>query len=486
MSVEDRADAAARAPRFVFRPLLNLPAAPLASPLYEVLAVAALCPILLAIAIWNGFPITFFDTGAYILQGMGHVFVPERGAVYSLFLNYAGGEASLWWVVLAQAALTAFVLVQFARAEASRASLWQLVGLVAALSIFTAMAWYAGQLEPDIFTGVTVLCVWLLAFRLKQLGAVRAVLIFLIGAFAIASHPSHLGLGAGLAVAVVLYRLAPAVWRNRSVLPRATASIPMLCFAVGLSLVLIANYSLTNRVFVSRSGPIFVFARMLQDGLVQRFLDEECPKQSFSSQKYKLCQFRHRLPTNADAYLWETDSIFTKLGRFHGTIVESGRIVNEIVKRYPFAVAVEVLKNAAVQFGYFTTGDGIEPQEWVLNTEFERFIPQQMHAYTSARQQRDEFVFLPLTILHVSVAVLTLAALGWLLLTAIRRRDWGGLTLPGFVLLALLGNALICGALSGPHGRYQSRLIWLPTFVLLLTQAQKLEFSLRRPVESGT
>lgn len=486
MSVEDRAETAARAPRLAFRPLVALPSAPLSLPLIEAVAIAALCPILLAIALWNGFPITFFDTGAYILQGMGHVFVPERGAVYSLFLNYAGGEASLWWVVVVQAILTSFVLVQFARAEVPQTSLWQLLRLVAALTVFTAMAWYAGQLEPDIFTGVTVLCVWLLAFRLEQLGVVRAVLVFLVGAFAIASHPSHLGLGAGLAGAVVLYRLAPAVWRNRSVLPQATASIPVMCFAFGLSLVLAANYSLTHRVFVSRSGPVFVFARMMQDGLVKRFLDEECPTEKIWSPKYKLCKFRHQLPTNADAYLWETNSIFTKLGRFHGSVVESGRIVDEIVKRYPLAVAVEVLKNAAVQFGYFTTGDGIEPQEWVLNTEFERFIPSQMHAYTSARQQRDEFYFLPLTILHVSVAVLSLAALGWLLLTAIRRRDWGGLTLPAFVLLALMGNALICGALSGPHGRYQSRLIWLPTFVLLLTQAPKLEFSLRRPVESGT
>ncbi|MBI3678652.1 MAG: hypothetical protein HY243_18735 [Proteobacteria bacterium] len=476
MTAEDRA-AVAREPFTALR----LPVAPLSSPLYEAAAVMALCPVLLVIAIWNGFPITFFDTGAYILQGMGHVFVPERGAVYSFFLNYAGGETSLWWVVIAQSLLTSFVLVQFARAEARETSLWNLLGLVAALSFLTGIAWYAGQLEPDIFAGVTVLCVWLLAFRLKEMGIARAFFVFLIGAFAIASHPSHFGLGAGLAGAVVLYRLALVFWQKRLDLPRANAWAPMACFACGLSLVLVANYALTQQVFVSRSGPVFVFARMLQDGLVKRFLAEECP-----DPQYKLCKFRNELPKNADAYLWETHSVFTKLGRFEGSEVESDRVVNEILKRYPFAVTVAVFKNAAVQFGYFLTGDGIEPQEWVLNAEFERFIPHQMRAYTSARQQRADFHFLPLNIVHVSVAILSQLALGWLLLVDIRRRDWRALILPAFVFVALMGNALICGALSGPHGRYQSRLIWLPTFVLALTVAPKLEFSLRRAVESGT
>ena len=45
-------------------------------------------------------------------------------------------------------------------------------------------------------------------------------------------------------------------------------------------------------------------------------------------------------------------------------------------------------------------------------------------------------------------------------------RPLAGLAL--FVLVALLGNAFICGALSNPHHRYQSRLIWLAPLVVLL------------------
>jgi hypothetical protein len=35
-------------------------------------------------------------------------------------------------------------------------------------------------------------------------------------------------------------------------------------------------------------------------------------------------------------------------------------------------------------------------------------------------------------------------------------------------LLALLINAAVTGGLSMPHHRYQSRLMWVPPFVLLL------------------
>ena len=40
------------------------------------------------------------------------------------------------------------------------------------------------------------------------------------------------------------------------------------------------------------------------------------------------------------------------------------------------------------------------------------------------------------------------------------------------MLLALLGNAVICGTFSNPHDRYQSRLIWLPVLALLLARAR--------------
>ena len=48
-----------------------------------------------------------------------------------------------------------------------------------------------------------------------------------------------------------------------------------------------------------------------------------------------------------------------------------------------------------------------------------------------------------------------------------RRRD--DLTLLAVtVSLALLGNAFVCGVLSGPHDRYGARMVWIATLVALI------------------
>jgi hypothetical protein len=43
----------------------------------------------------------------------------------------------------------------------------------------------------------------------------------------------------------------------------------------------------------------------------------------------------------------------------------------------------------------------------------------------------------------------------------------------GFVLTALIGNAIVCGTLSNPHDRYQSRLIWIVPFAVALAATQR-------------
>ena len=54
------------------------------------------------------------------------------------------------------------------------------------------------------------------------------------------------------------------------------------------------------------------------------------------------------------------------------------------------------------------------------------------------------------------------------LLLAWRRRDGPALSLLAAIAVALLVNAALAGALSDVHDRYQSRLVWLVPFALLM------------------
>ena len=116
----------------------------------------------------------------------------------------------------------------------------------------------------------------------------------------------------------------------------------------------------------------------------------------------------------------------------------------------------------------------------MLNREFKMAIPQQVSAYDRAYQQEGEIWFVPVNIVHVPVAFLSLAGLYMILRNVRARRDGRAGLLPAFVLIALLGNAFICGVFSGPHGRYQSRIMWLPAFAVILIAWPRIEGEIRR------
>ena len=464
----------------VTRTLSRVWNAPLRNPAVEAVAVIGFVPLLLGVALWNGFPLIFYDTGAYIFQGINRVFLPERSSVYSLFMDYGGGGRSLWFIAVIQALMTAFVIVQVARCEAPKLGLGIFFVIAIALCVLTALPWYAGQIEPDCFTALTALCTYLLALHTRGMGWARSIVTFVIGSFAAATHPSHLALIAGLVLVVGAIKIASIVFHGREALQKSNIALPVLSAVLGLCLIVAGNYELTGKYFINRAGSVFVFASFLQEGTVARLLNDTCP-----GSHYALCKYRDHLPATSEGWLWMPYSPFNKLGRFGGTAAESQRIVHDIVVRYPGLVAWGTLRDTAEQLVTFRTGDQLEPQEWVLRPVFQHLIPRQMDSYMGARQQQGKIHFPLVNAVHVPVAALALLALIMGLAFTLHRRRWGAAVFLGFILMALFGNALICGALSSPHDRYQSRLVWLPVLALALLWAEG-RFSLRPRAESVT
>jgi hypothetical protein len=59
-------------------------------------------------------------------------------------------------------------------------------------------------------------------------------------------------------------------------------------------------------------------------------------------------------------------------------------------------------------------------------------------------------------------------AIAMLPVIVLLRRDRRIASLAAFLFFALVVNAIICGALSNPHDRYQSRLVWLAPLVVAI------------------
>ena len=448
----------------------------------RLLALAGLTLLFLGVAFWNRFPLVFYDTGAYMAEGLGGAFFVERSPVYSLFLPLTGAFFSLWWVAAAQALMTAFIVMELARVEAPRLGAGGLLLIGAALAGLTGIGWYAGQIEPDCFTPLVVLGSYLLLFRADRVTGWRRGLVIAITALSVACHPSHLGLIGGLLICAALawgfHRWLPGLLR-----PRLWPCLSALLLS--LVLVVSANYAFTRTIFVSRAGSVFMIARLMQDGIVQRLLADTCPPPGSSqAPPYSLCAYP-TLPRNANAWLWGEKSSFHALGGFRRSDDEYGRVLRDSLARYPLMHLKAAIVDSAQQFLEFRTGDGLEPQLSILRPGFAALLPRQLPAYLAARQQTARIRFTDLNLIHVPVAVIALLGLLLLLHHAAVRGRWGEATLPATVLLALLGNAIICGTFSNPHDRYQSRLMWMPVLVVLLARARDPK-ALQPIPESGT
>jgi hypothetical protein len=168
--------------------------------------------------------------------------------------------------------------------------------------------------------------------------------------------------------------------------------------------------------------------------------------------------------------------MFNKLGRFKGMNDEMGFIVLHSLADYPAWQAEAALIATAQQLAHVATGEGTNV--WLGHTYgiVERYIPSQVKPMRDAHQQHWHFDYTAINRIHVPVGLASMVLAALLFAAGLRRGAPDDLTLlAGTVSLALLGNAFICGVLSGPHDRYGARLVWLATLVALIAAARYFE-----------
>lgn len=437
------------------------------------MTIAAVVAVMVLPAAWNGYPLLQYDTGGYLARWYEGYLVPSRSTTFGLYLHL--GEGSHFWLnVVAQSLLTAWMLrLTLRRLGLPRAS--QLAAVVALLLATTALPFLSSLLLTDIFAGLSVLAVYLLAFHDRELTRFERWALFAVSAFAGASHSATLAVLLGLCAAgfIALPFLRARI--SLSGLTRASASL-----VAAAAMLLTANYALSKQWAWTPGGYGIAFGRMLQDGIVKRYLDDHCPTAA-----YKLCPWRAELPPTADDFLWG-NSMFNKLGRFTGLGEEMRAITLGALRAYPAMQAETALRATAQQLVMVKTGEGTHNLLWHTYGIMERFIPGEVPAMRAARQQRGVFDFSVANAIHVPAAYASLAALLAALGFAIWQRHIGQFTLfAATVALAYLGNAFVCGVMSGPHDRYGARIAWIVTFAVLIALVKWATAPARTPEPLG-
>jgi hypothetical protein len=414
------------------------------------LAVLFSMAVLSAPAIWNRFPLLQYDTGGYLARWYEPYLVPSRAVAYGLILN-GGAALSFWPVVLGQSALTVWVIALMLRVHGLGGRPGLLAGIVAGLSVFSTLPWLTSILLTDIFAGLGVLALYLLLFRANDLnGREQTGLVALI-AVSIATHSATFAVLLMLLAAAALLSFVAPRW-----LPRRRLGNGALAIALGATLVFAANATVTKRLTWTPGGFALSFGRMLQDGIVKKYLDEHCPKARLA-----LCAYKDELPRDADEWFWGSP-LFDKLGRFKGLDHEMERIALASLAEYPLLQIKTAATATARQLIDVRTGEGVVNSIWHTYAIVDRYRPSLVPEMRAARQQRGEINFTLINRVHYPVALaclLLLPLIGGYMLRRPEMRELGELAT--VCLLALLANAFVCGTLSNPHDRYGARVIWL-------------------------
>ena len=422
-------------------------------------AIAAAIPLmLLAPALWNGYPLLQSDTGGYLARWYEGYLVPSRSTVFGLYLHY--GEHTDFWLNLGiQALATMWILLLTLRVFGLPGP-WRLFGVSLLLTLTTALPWLTSMLLTDIFSGLSVLSLLILVLHGDKISRGEKLALFVFTAVAGATHSATMGILLGLCIVAWIARPFLRVRIPAWHLMQGTLTI-----AAGAVMLLAGNFALSGKIAWTPGGYSIAFARMLQDGIVTRYLNDHC-----ATQQFKLCPYRNELPETADDFLWSRESVFNQLGRFAGMSDEMSNIASGALIQYPLWQAEAALVDTGEQMLRVATGENTD-HPTLMHTYgiFREFLPQQLKAVDAARQQKSHLTFGPFNLVHVPVALISTVLVFALLIAAIFRRRADDVTLlMATVCLTLLGNAFICGVISGPHDRYGSRLVWITTLAFMI------------------
>jgi hypothetical protein len=449
--------------------------------LLSVSCIVAATAAILAPAIVNGYPFIFWDTGTYLLSALRWHVPYDRPVFYSILAALLHWHLSPWPIVIAQCALIAILIRLVAKTVFNLASPWVTPIVAVALAIGTSLPWFAGQIVPDIFTSVLMLALFLIIFGWAQMNLAERWFVFCLVPVCVAVHNANLFVPLIALPAIALLLLLG--WR-----PGPAAGYRAFWVATGVLLALAAlvgsNYAARGKLALSSASSTFLFAKMLDDGPAMAVLEQDCPSQAYPllCSQLPLLQ-QHKAAGSevslADFFLW--DGPLDSLGWWKPVEPEAARVAKKALAQYWQQEVSTSLGNGARQFWRFETGDGLDPDPGVLAIDAIRdvFGAGSLAAYQASLQAKGRLPLPALNVLHLVVLAIAFAIVTSAAIASIwaDRRE---LHILVFALVMLTGHAMVIGALTPLHDRYQSRVVWLVPLLAALTLC-RLAFKAVRP-----
>jgi len=421
--------------------------------------------LLLWIAFANGSPLFFPDSGSYLSVSKLLGYPWDRPPVYGFAIAPFQLAFGLWGVIVAQALFATWVIGIVLERVTGRRSPLGLVVAAAVLAGASSLPWFVGQLMPDLFTGLTILLIFLLVFAARDSPRGARLLLVLLLTVLITFHLSHLAIAALLIPAALL----AGIWLGlrRTALIGATHAAAALLLAV---LVLsTGNWIVRGQFRPALTSESFLFARLLDAGLAGEVLDRACAERPLG-----LCAARpamQRAWRPGQGYLWGQASPREALYRAapERTRAEESEIIRRTLAERPADVLRIALWDWIRQLVRARSGDALDDPsvERVALPILREHFPSAAAAWKTSLQGHRQLHLLA-SPLDRWLALFAGLASPFILLAARRRGDavLAGLTI--VIVAAVLANAAVCSLLSGVFDRYQARVTWLLPLLAIL------------------
>ena len=394
-----------------------------------------------------------------------------RSPFYSMWLYSVTLAFTLWGVLIAQAAATAWI-IWCVGTHAARACRFEAGLAIIALSTFGASGWFViGFVMPDIFAAAAILCIAFLFAYADRVSYLELAGLAAILAASAAFHTTHLI----VAVALTLAGIGTTRFLRSEGRPLRWRALITTTSALALAIALQFAFDTAARAVLGASPkrPPFLTARVIADGPGRLYLDSVCPE----TDTFLVCEYRSRSFKTADEFLWSSMGAFQTLPveRRLRLIEEEPRFVAAVAMHYPLGVLKAAVSNAVEQFfliwpaeAWTDPGALFSDPAWTAADLFE--VASFLHLCVA--NLGSCIPTMPEALIASTIAITVVLSLGVIAahFVAARRcttgtREWHAhqraIIFALLILMGLASNAAICGAISGPHTRYQTRVVWL-------------------------
>ncbi|HNZ43722.1 MAG TPA: hypothetical protein PLI16_05030 [Bacteroidales bacterium] len=437
--------------------------------LYSIIYFAATAIILCIPALYNGYLLFDCDSALYVAQGIKLTPLVDRPIGYGYFIRATTWQSTLWMVIFSQGLIASLLIYHALKTVLIKITFNKLYHFITIcfLSLFSTLGWFVSMLMPDILTSFLFLALFNILFGKNC--ALSYILYSVLIFFIVFSHLSNIPVLALLLITVWLFILSKrkfAEFKRKALLG---SIMIMLVYLGTISCIIKYNYDHFKKPCLSTTSGIFFFARLIDTGVVDTYLKENCDKKD-----YRICKYKDDIPKWSQLFIWDTKGIFQKMGGWNNYQEEPKLIVKDILSspKYYGPILWNFSLSTCKQSFQFRTGDGMINflnEQWypVYDNTYKNFPKNEIKRdFYNSKQLTEGLKFETINNVIYFIVILSI-----LLIACVLYRFKIDDKIYLFLVICFSGvffNAAVCANLSNVLNRYQARVVWIIPFIAIV------------------